>query len=331
MEPLLLLRGVREVSELANPEWPLETTQRAFDEVRSQSQRFVSVPPAKRIAETLKLPWRVIVEVAHEPEGNQGSILKRKHPPEQENWLTEDYVSYALKLVARRLNVITLSSGQYRVERDKLLGEDQKHWLHGRLLWLPNEDQIMRIAGSWENALLLAGLKINPRPARAIRQVILTRVEAIERFYEHYEAQPTYDNLVAFTRANKIPCSDEGKRPWPESVADWKQRRHEKGLPVPAAPPPSKERADYSQDVGAARPGEYLHKGKWANPEACLKWVRLYLQDLKPGVSASQRGYADWVRKHPGAPSLSRVTHHGTWLTILSQAREASGQSKQPD
>src|ERR1700723_1003471 len=100
MEPLLLLRGVREVSELANPEWPLETTQRAFDEVRSQSQRFVSVPPAKRIAETLNLPWRVIVEVAHEPEGNQGRILKRKHPPEQENWLTEDYVSYTPKLVA---------------------------------------------------------------------------------------------------------------------------------------------------------------------------------------------------------------------------------------
>lgn len=70
-----------------------------------------------------------------------------------------------LQIVASRLRTDTLSTSEYRIERDRILAEDWKRWLHGRQLLFPTVEQIVIVAGSWGSALRVAGL----RPTRKAR------------------------------------------------------------------------------------------------------------------------------------------------------------------
>jgi hypothetical protein len=323
MEPLLILQGVREIALSVSPEWPGEITQRAFDIERAKSTKYRVLPNARRITEALDLPWRTVLEIAQEPEGKHAYLLgaKKKASPEKEG-LDEDYVVFLLKWVARRLNSRTLTRGQYQAERQKLLAEDRKHYLHGRQLFLPNAEQI-ETGIEWKAALVLAELDVDARPEQQIRQKIPTRIELIERYYNHYKVQPTKDDIKVFAHANKVPCGEEGGRKWSESMRDWKQERERKGLPVPDGPLPRAERPDCSLDIGAALPDEYRHRGKWLNnPDHLVEWIKRYLEDLKPGERSTQRGYATWARTQPEAPTASTFIRCGGWGSIRQQAQE---------
>ncbi len=78
----------------------------------------------------------------------------------------------------------------------------------------------------------------------------------LDRAYEAFGAELTSKEIRVFTAANGIPYSRERRRLWDECVAAWKQERRDRGLDVPDGPPPLDQRPDYSQDMGAARPGE---------------------------------------------------------------------------
>jgi hypothetical protein len=326
VEPLLVLRGVREVSILAKPDAPETVSQRAFDNARALSTDHAELPAARRITEQLALPWREVLEVAHAPSDKHGFLLGRKDTEESaQTWLTPEYVAFVLKLVAHRLNKGTLTPGEYRVEREAMLRDDRARWLHGRQLLLPNEDQIRAAVGSWDAGLILAGLPANERVTREIKQTILTRVEAIERFYDHYSERPSARALSDFARGNKLPMSDESGRSWSETVAEWEAERRDRGLPDPVVVKRSGGRGrkapDYSKNVGAARPGETPYRGKWGDPDACVAWITRYLATLGPRERSTTRGYDDWARKQAGAPRASRFGQHGGWETLRRKAQ----------
>jgi hypothetical protein len=320
VEALMLLRGVREVAAVANPAQPGAVTQRTFDATKADSDH-AHLPAARQIARELGMPWRVVVAVANEPTGRQNHLLGlagRVVLPADS--VTDERVAFALRLVAGRLGAATLTTGAYEAERLVLLADDRRDWLHGRRLRLPSAAAIRLAAGGWDAALTLAELATDERPPQAIKQTILSRLDVMDRFHEHYAEQPTQRALLAFARGNGIPMSDEKRRPWSETVAEWRQRRRARGLPEPPASSRRGGRGmrapDYSADVGAARPDERPHRGKWRDGEECATWVARYLANLPAGERSTRAGYGRWASLHPGAPSASRLAQHGGWEAV---------------
>jgi hypothetical protein len=332
MESLMVLRGVCEVSELAKPSAPETASQRAFDAARARSPRHAELPTARRITKDLGRSWREVLETAHAPEGTHSRRLG--HAAELcHDWLTEEFVVFALRLVALRLGKPTVTMGEYRVERAAMLRADHKRWLHGRDLFLPSDGQVRHLAGGkWSAALSLAGLAPTPRASRnaKVGRFVLTRVEVIERFYDHYEEKPSLEALEAFARGNGLPMSREAGRKYADTVAEWEERRRSAGLPPPRVVNRlfgrRREGAwpDYSRDVGAARPGEKRWWGRWADPDECVAWIRRYIATLGPRDHATQEGYDDWTRRQTDAPRSSCFRRHGGWAALRRQAQESS-------
>jgi hypothetical protein len=214
--------------------------------------------------------------------------------------------------------------GAYDSERDALLAADARDWLHGRRLRLPDAEAIRLAVGDWDVALTLAGLATDVRPLRTVKQTVVSRLDVMDRFYDHYGEQPTKRALEAFARGNRIPMSDEGKRPWSETVSAWRQRRRERGLPDPRVTQRKGGRGvkapDYSVDVGAAQTGEQSHRGKWSDEAACVAWVARYLASLAPRERSTQDGYRRWASEHSEAPSPSRFAQHGGWEAVRREA-----------
>ncbi len=326
MEPLLLLNGVRCVAALANPTEPTATTQRAFDAAKALgSVNRGRLPVARQIAAELRLPWRDVLALAHEPDARQAHALGlRGRQWSPEGWVTTERLTFALRLVAGRREAMTLTMGAYDAERDALLAADSRDWLHGCRLRLPNANAIRLTAGGWDAALRLAGLAAGARPPQEVKQVILSRLDVMDRFYDHYREQPTKRALEAFTRGNRIPMSDENRRPWSETIASWRQRRHERGLSEPPVTQRKGGRGvkapDYSADVGAARQGDKPHRGKWRDEAECVAWVARYLAGLPARARSTQDDYRHWASQNPGAPSPSRFAQHGGWEAVRREA-----------
>lgn len=323
MEQLLLLQGVREVSRLACPSAPQAASQRAFDAARTASS-FPDLPAARNIASQLGMRWADALQIAHAPESTHAFLLGRKQTGEEQDWLSEEYVAFVLRLVARRLGKDTLSLGDYRQERAEMLRSDRARWLHGGQLLLPNEEQIITHVGSWEKALSLVGMKpshLTLGEARPGRGSIPTLTDLLERFYEHYGVQPAVEDLRAFARANAIPYPNERGVRFGDAVAAWKAERIARGLPVPEKPPPSKERADYSRDVGAAREGE-CPRHKWRDIEECITWMVRYLEELPPNARSTRRSYRDWTLRQDGAPAPDTLAQHGGFEQVRRLAQE---------
>ena len=338
MEPLILLQGVRDVCALVNPSEPLEVSQRAFDTARAQglphsqgqassslegNSNVKDLPAARNIAAILRLPWGEVLKLAQEPPDVQNHRLSRKQTTPGQDWLTDDYVAFSLKLVAHHLNVRTLTTSQYRRGREAVLKPDQARWLHGRQLLLPTFTQIRFVAGDWDKALALADLA--PRPGlgdQGLNKPAPGIVEVLERCYAAYGVQPSAAGLRAFARANGIPYRKDVDKTWLEGVAEWKAQRQAKGLPVPDRRPPRNERPDYSKDIGAALPGE-RRRGKWDNIEDCIPYVQRYLEQLRPGERSTQHGYRDWsATQDPRPPHISAFIQHGGWEAVRRKAQK---------
>lgn len=317
-EPLVLLHMVRDVAEAAGGEHAERISTRAWDRARPLSETFSDAPPARRICEHLDLQWEKLRELAFLPSGRQPIALGKALNERQGNWLTPEYSDYVLALVARRLGARTLTPSEYRVERTRMLAADRRS-THGGQLRLPTEDQIAAVAGSWDRALGHAGLGARPAMGQQPpRQRPLTIVEALERCYEHYETEPTSVELHAFAKANDIPLARDRARTWASYITEWKDGRRAAGLPVPDGPPPRHRRWDYTQNIGAAQPGERRRVPR--TREELVEWLVRYLDQLPPRQRSTERGYNDWAATQTGAPSSSAFDAHGGWTVLRAEA-----------
>ncbi len=317
MEPLLLLNGVRCVAALANPDEPTATTQRAFDAAREHNPDHATLPPARKITEQLRLPWREVLAVAHAPEARQTQLLGTKtRARSAQDWLTGEHVTAALRLVAARLGVDSLTTGEYRVERAQLLSVDRARWRHGRWLLLPDDEQAITVAGSWDAALRFAELKTTAERLPAREQGTSKLADLLERFYDHYGVQPSLRNLQAFALGNGIPYPRH-KQPFGVAVAEWVASRRDRGLPAPRVVTRIGGRGhkapDYSVDVGAARTGE-RRLAKWTRAD-CAAAVARYLAQIPTGERSTERGYTDWAATQPSGttPAMSTILSLGGW------------------
>jgi hypothetical protein len=105
------------------------------------------LPAAKRIVDRLNakqqgkhLRWRELLAVAHSPRAAQVGVLVNKERTPEQNWLTDSQISFALRLVAVRLNMDTISRDQYINERSQMKVEG----IPVETLRLPTAAQILR-------------------------------------------------------------------------------------------------------------------------------------------------------------------------------------------
>jgi hypothetical protein len=321
LEPLTLLGIIREVAESTGDRDPDQISTRSWDQAREVAG-FPEAPAARRICEHLRLPWEKIREVALMTGHAQRVALGHALGGEEADWLTDEYAEFVLKLIARRLNVRTLTPGQYRAEREAMAGAARALPRDLGRLPLPTAEQIEIVAGTWDEALARAGLDcrhgLGGQRAHSGPTPI---VEVLERCYEHHNAEPTLGELELFARANGIPLPrKERGRPYSDYVKAWKDARIARGLTVPAGPPPKAERPDYSSAVGAALPGERRAKAAWADHDEVVEWVIRYLDDLQPRENSSQRGYDAWARLQDRAPWASVLHRHGGWVVVREEA-----------
>lgn len=313
---------MREVSSHADAEDPIQVSQSRFDTARQHSQLYGGLPRAKRIAARLRMSWREVLQLAHAPDHTHSHRLGRAQSQPEADWLSEDCIAFSLRLVALRLGVESVSPVQYRRERERLLAADRAAWLHGRRLRLPTDEQIRIAADGWDHALALAQLA--PRPGRGDQgqgKYAATTEDVLDRAYEAFGMELTSKEIWMFVAANGIPYSRERQRLWGECIAAWKAERRAQGLDVPDGPPPLDRRPDYSEDVGAARPGERRIPRRH-NIEDCVSSVSAYLQQLAPGQRSTKLGYQAWATTQADAPSYSAFDQHGGWGRVRALALE---------
>jgi hypothetical protein len=326
-EPLALLHVVGEVARSSAADEPRRISTRSWDRARELSGRFVDVPAARRICEHLRLPWEKIRELAFMNGHAQRVALGHALGGEQADWLTREHSFFALRLIARRLGVATLTPGQYRAAQQAMLGSDRGRRGVARRVPTPTAEQIQTIAGGWDEALTQAGLA--PRHGLGghhARVGPVRIVEVLDRCYEHHGTEPTLGELVLFARANGIPFPrKERGRPYSSYVKEWKDARAARGLAVRDGPPPKAERPDYSCDVGAALSGESRAKSAWSDHDEVIVWVARYLAELKPRDRMTQRGYDAWARQQDGAPWASVLERPGGWIVVREEAWQRIG------
>lgn len=199
-----LLDGVAEVAGLADPQSPRTVSQRAFDAARARSLLYPDLPRAKRITEKLGLKWRDVLTVAHAWGDEQGRLIAAKTREPNAKWVTPENAASSLAVIAKRLNTTSLTGGDYRRERARMLANDAKRWMHGRQLRMPSEQQVARAHGSWDAALRAAGLQSTTQRSR---QHAKPRPRGIDN-----------DCVVAVARYLK----EAGRHPTPAGYKDWR-------------------------------------------------------------------------------------------------------------
>ncbi len=332
-EPLALLRDVRDLAALANPDAPQAATQRAFDAARERSARHAHVPPARRIAEQFRMPWPEVLAVAYAPEHEQGKLLGIKDKePNSKDWLSDEHVAAVLQLVASRLGADTVSIHEYESEYFGLVATDRARWLHGRQLLVPTAKQIVAAVGSWDDALRLAGLRAERErgPTRK-HPNSPTLVDLMERFYAVHHVQPTARALKAFARGNGIPYPSVPRgNVFSNARREWIERRRARGETAPKRAPhgnrrstagrTTRTRSDFSRDVGAGRAGE-RRTDEWSREE-CVAAVARYLGQLAPGERSTSRGYRNWASSQEHAPVITTIQRCGGWEAVRRDALE---------
>jgi hypothetical protein len=311
---MLLLRAVREVAESGDGEEPATISQRRWEVARDRHATWSDAPPARRIAQRLGLPWMKVLEAAFSTTRSQEVVLSQmSRNRDEDGWMTEDYCAFALRLIARRLKLDTLRVHEYRAERERLLAQDARRWLHGRQLRLPTTEQVQVVFPTWAAALDFAGL--SPASAAPVHRAP-TIIELLNRCYEVYGTQPTKRG-----RGAGIPFPFRTER-WLVSVAEWKETLRERELPVPDGVPPKGQRPVYGDHVGAALAGERLRQS-WGDRAACVEWVARYLRELEARQRASVANYRDWRRLNLRAPTYRTLHAHGRWTAVRRDAEQA--------
>jgi hypothetical protein len=341
LDQYALLDLIADAARVAQPEAPESVSVRAFDSVTASEERFAALPRARSLSRIFLQSWRDLVALSLMERSARARTLAHRSDAQEAGWFTHEQAEFALRLVCRRLGgVADFNPGDYRREREALAEGGRAS---AAMPWsLPTENQIVALFGSWEEALTAAELQAEPQAAlpntpadtgaagrtrNAIPSAPTpTIIEVLDRCYEAHGTQPTFGELALFARANGIPFprKDVG-RPWDDYLDEWKRNRRAQGLQAPERPPAKRDRPDYGQDVGAARPGERRLTG-WTD-ELIVEWVGRFLDQLPRDRRPTERAYADWTAGMPGAPGQSTLQRYGGFAHFMDQARRSLTQS----
>lgn len=316
-----LLDVVAAVARAADPDEPGGITQRDYDAARS-SAGYADAPTAKQTAARFRMSWRELLAFALAPMISPEIALGRQLGERNEDWLDEAAVRAALKTVALRLGKKTLRPADYLAEREAMLAEARLAFRHQREPLLPSEGQIERIAGGWDKALAIAGLK--PRPPQTSGPTGVPIVVALELALEAHGCLLTRRELAAFAKANSFSLARR-IGPWADYVSQLRAERADFGRWTPIAPPPLAVRPDYTKPVKL--PASFApvrrRRYRWTKKECVGSLAGLLAETGSERLT--QRLYQQRRRSNPDLPPLTALQRQGGFGALMAQARKRSG------
>jgi hypothetical protein len=316
-----LVSVVALVAQAAEPKAPGQVSQRAYDAAR-KATGYPDAPTAKQTAARLKLPWKEVLALALDPTRSVDSVLGAREGEEDKPWLTSKDVCAALRIVARRLGKKTLKPVEYRLERKKMLDAARHSYRHLSELSLPTEGQIERTAGSWDEALVIAGLGVRGRATAGTGVPI---VAAIELFLETFGYLPGVAQLEGFARAQGIPLAKR-RQPYADYIAELAKERAEWGRWTPphslsGAKPKLDEPVPGLSALLARFPKAQKRKKRWTSEECVEALVRL-LAEWPNDRRLNEDAYQEASRGRDDLPSLSSLQRQGGFGKLLAEAKK---------
>jgi hypothetical protein len=299
------------VARQANSTAPEQVTQKQWDAARAKAG-YPGAPSARQVAVRLKLSWAEVLALALGG-GDVDKALGRRFGEDEDPYLDGDDVRTALRTVALRLNKSRLTAAQYVAERERILARRSP----GSEFYLPNRNQVERIAGSWDEALAIAGL--GPKPRQAQRSG-LAIVDALELVLEAHGCLPTRPELDRFVSANGLALARRDK-PWAHYLAELRRRRSEWGRWTPASPPALELRPDYTTPVRLPADLPKRQKRGWAREECIAALVSL-LNELPAKTRLTMRIYQTSANGRRDLPGLHALQRHAPFSEMVAEARK---------
>jgi hypothetical protein len=195
-----LLQMVTAIANAVNPNDPLSTTQKQFDDNR-ESAGFPGAPRAFRIAARLKRSWAEVLRLSQANPRSQSHALGARRVSYREK-LTKAEVEHYLQAATRYLGTKTVRVSEYDEYRQGLIDEDNRRYLHrdGLDETMPTSLTIIQVAGSWEEALKWAGLENPTIP----RKKLYPADQALDDFIADYGFAPMLKMLVDYQAKRRL-------------------------------------------------------------------------------------------------------------------------------
>jgi len=243
-------------------------------------------------------------------------------------------LAFALRYVASRLGVTTLTRAAYRAGRDDAVAEDIARNGEDALLdrLLPT---LNRIDGQmrWAAALDIAGLRTTaprrpaasrPRPATGANGG-LPIAQAVAHYAALNGAWPSYPTLLAWARDTGFAMQDRPTGGWKLVIAAARELLADAGLEPPAGEGPKPlgkgKRLSYRYPL-AGIPGAPTRSTDPVrasdHEELCVLALRLWLAERG---ESSRDDYIRW-QVDSGWPAASRFDQHGGFKALRTRARK---------
>jgi hypothetical protein len=278
-------------------------------------------PTARQICTRLGVSWQPLLAALFEPGRDVVKFVSHKQRATADQPLSGEQAAAALRMIATRLGVPTLRPAQYDMACQEILAADRRRHRHGIALRLPTANQIERAAGTWDQALALAGLQTRgPAAGTGAHRSIVSYHEAVQRFLESQGAMPTFNELQLFARTQGFPLPRTPTGGHKPALLRVQAEFRSEGRWAPATFPPKHQRPAYDfTGVDVRQPGE--QRRVWSRTkDECIAGVIAYLDELTAGERVTQKRYGAWAVGKPH-PAPSAFHRHGGWTLLLAEAR----------
>lgn len=250
---------VRAVALEAKPNDPVNVTQRAWDQARARAG-YSDAPSARCITMRLRatrnsrtFPWRELLELVFDPEANIDHVEVRRGSQQWSQHLTLRHVVFALRAVAKRLELASLTPNGYAAGREQILARRDRASAALLLELIPTKAQVeltvMREieavkneSQAWDRALELAGLEPRQTSGRkgqkgetGMRGVVPEPV-AIHHYFEagnSLDYWPSMERLTEFSVLADFRLKRQKSKRWHEILEEARLYRAKLGLPSP--------------------------------------------------------------------------------------------------
>lgn len=313
-----LLETVRAIVLTVDPDWPEDVTRTRYDRARKTSD-WPEAPSAQALERRWKITWEQLLRVLFSEETDAEISILRRTMKVRRAGLTLDDAVYALRLVALRLGVKTLTAAQYdaeveAIEREGGTTSSSAVHAHSETERLPRSADIERALreegrGGWTVALEAAGLAPT-RPRSSTK--VLSAEEGVHAFLSEIGCLPwSRPALHRYTRAKGLPITTVTSFPAAVKAArtSWQQM----GRWTPATAPPPEQRPEINVERVSVEEGGYKRWDKTSTTEEVVEGlVFAYREAHRQGVELTQPRLRELAGKHHEVPQPSFVQRHAT-------------------
>jgi hypothetical protein len=318
------IAAVLRAADAASPEC---VSTRLFDQARLRAGE-PSLPKAHNLAEWFGMPWPELKLFVLNDRRNQGATFAARHASRDEPWSSRRGASLAMRRVATALGSNELAAVDYDAYRNKQSAAVRA--------LLPTSAQIIKLFGSWPNALTKAEL----HPSTAMRAE---------------KGMPMTDALALFVRSQgRFPSQRELKRfaldpRWRFELTQGRSHSWDEWIAIFAEywtgelrrwlPPPPKRRSLAAQtfeplsdeDRARLRPLSRPPMNYWTF-DRVVECVIAYFEENPHESMLTKEAYIPWAkaRNQQGKWTMhqTRLHNYGTIRELSIEARRRM--TKQP-